>query len=106
MALNSIIGINTLQPINLNSLGLENVPAADNESSSVSFGSYLKDALDKVNNLQLESEQIGNDFAAGKTDNIHQVMIASEKADIALQFTMQIRNKILDAYSEIMRMQI
>jgi flagellar hook-basal body complex protein FliE len=46
------------------------------------------------------------DFAAGRTDNIHQVMIAAEKSDIALQFTMQIRNKILDAYNEIMRMQI
>jgi len=56
--------------------------------------------------LELESQALANAFALGKTDNIHQVMIAAEKADIALQFTLQIRNKILDAYNEIMRMQI
>ena len=44
-----------------------------------------------------------NQFAAGKTDK---VLIAVEKADIALQFTLQVRNKIIDAYNEIMRMQI
>jgi flagellar hook-basal body complex protein FliE len=42
----------------------------------------------------------------GLNDNLHQVMIASEKADIALQFTVQIRNKILEAYQEIMRMNV
>ena len=63
-------------------------------------------SLNKVNDLQLESAELTNDFATGKTDNIHQVLIAGEKADIALQLTMQIRTKILDAYSEIMRMQI
>ncbi|MDF2524550.1 MAG: flagellar hook-basal body complex protein FliE [Clostridiales bacterium] len=106
MAVNGISGINTLLPVNMNGLGSDTLASVDSDSSAVNFGSYLKDALGKVNNLQLESEQIGNDFAVGKTDNIHQVMIAAEKADIALQFTMQIRNKILDAYSEIMRMQI
>lgn len=70
------------------------------------FSEYFKDALDNTNNLLLESEKLTEDFAAGRTDNIHQVLIAGEKAEIALQFTMQIRNKILDAYNEIMRMQI
>lgn len=82
----------------------------DNGSGSTnvitSFSDYMKGALDKTNDLQIESSQITNDFAAGKTDNIHQVMIAAEKADIALQFTMQVRNKVLDAYNEIMRMQV
>lgn len=72
----------------------------------ISFGDYLKNALNSVNQLQLDSQQIGVDFAAGKTDNIHEVMLAGEKADIAMQLTMQIRNKVLDAYNEIMRMQI
>jgi len=72
----------------------------------ISFGDYLQTALNSVNQLQLDSTQIGIDFAAGKTDNIHEVMIAGEKADIAMQLTMQIRNKVVDAYNEIMRMQI
>jgi len=78
----------------------------DEKKDGTSFTEFLKDALNKTNDLQIESQKLQEDFAAGRTDNIHQVMIAAEKADIALQFTMQIRNKILDAYNEIMRMQI
>jgi len=74
--------------------------------ATIPFAEYLKDAIDSANSLILESEKLSEEFAAGKTDNIHQVLIAAEKADIAFQFTMQIRNKILDAYNEIMRMQI
>jgi len=59
-----------------------------------------------VDELEKQSKAVAEDFAAGKTDNIHEVMIAAQKADIAIQFTLQIRNKILDAYNEIMRMQI
>jgi len=102
-----------LSPITsvLESAQLNSVKAAsqDNEKQNenvVSFGDYLKNALDTVNQLQSDSQQIGVDFAAGKTDNIHEVMIAGEKADIAMQLTMQIRNKVVDAYNEIMRMQI
>ncbi|MGI6669482.1 MAG: flagellar hook-basal body complex protein FliE [Acetivibrionales bacterium] len=73
---------------------------------SIPFADYFRLALDSANSLMLEADKIADDFAAGRTDNIHQVMLAAEKANIALQFTMQIRNKILDAYSEIMRMQI
>lgn len=73
---------------------------------SVPFADYMRQALNETNSLLVESEKLADDFAAGRTDNIHQVSLAAEKADIALQFTMQIRNKIMDAYSEIMRMQI
>jgi flagellar hook-basal body complex protein FliE len=71
-----------------------------------SFSQYLMNALNKTNDLKIESDNITEDFAAGRTDNIHEVMIAAEKAGIAMDFTLQIRNKILDAYNEIMRMQI
>lgn len=76
------------------------------ENSGISFADYLKSAIDKTNTLIVESDKLNEAFAAGETDNIHQIVIAAEKADIALQFTLQIRNKIFDAYSEIMRMQI
>lgn len=101
MAVSSVNGINTV----LSSLTGTSA-AGSSEDVKIPFADYLKDALDKTNNLILESDQLNEDFAAGKTDNIHQVLIAIEKADIALQFTMQVRNKIMDAYSEIMRMQI
>lgn len=75
-------------------------------SVSVPFSDYLQQAMNNTNSLLIEAGNLANDFAAGKIDNIHQMSIAGEKASIALQFTMQIRNKIMDAYSEIMRMQI
>lgn len=81
----------------------------ENNSASgiaVPFAEYFRQALDSTNSLLIDADKIADDFAVGKTDNIHQVVLAAEKANIALQFTMQIRNKIMDAYSEIMRMQI
>ena len=83
-----------------------NTDSMGNTSEAGSFSEYLNNAIKKVNDFQIEAEALGNQLAAGKTDNIHQVMISGEKAEIALQFTMQIRNKVLDAYNEIMRMQI
>ncbi|HOS69254.1 MAG TPA: flagellar hook-basal body complex protein FliE [Bacillota bacterium] len=76
------------------------------KSGNLSFTDFLNNAIKDVNNLQIESEQLNQAFAMGLNDNLHQVMIASEKADIALQFTVQIRNKILEAYQEIMRMNV
>jgi flagellar hook-basal body complex protein FliE len=97
---------NTLNPVQFNTNNTLNSNNDGQQGQAVSFGDYLKNALDSVNQLQLDSEQAGLDFAAGKTDNIHDVMIAGEKADIALQLTMQIRNKVVESYNEIMRMQI
>ena len=101
MAIGGINGVNTILPSNF---GVESTQ--ENNNSTVRFTDYLNEALDKVNNLQLDAENMANEFAAGNTDNIHGVLIASEKAEIALQLTMQIRNKLMDAYNEIMRMQI
>ena len=78
----------------------------ENSKKDMNFQSIFNEALEKSDSLILESEKLANDMAVGNIDNIHQVLIAGEKADIALQLTLQIRNKILDAYNEIMRMQI
>lgn len=92
------------QQVNLNNQGILGSDKDNNDS--VSFSDFLNGAIQQVSDLQNQSDQLNEDFALGKTDNIHQVMIAAEKADMALQFTVQIRNKILDAYSEIMRMPV
>ncbi|NMB08849.1 MAG: flagellar hook-basal body complex protein FliE [Tissierellia bacterium] len=70
------------------------------------FSEILNNALDNVNRLQLESDEYRNLLITGEIDNLHDVTIAQEKANIALQLTLSIRNKILEAYREIMRMQI
>ncbi len=76
------------------------------EQSEKPFGEFLKDALNDVNNLQNESKQASLNLAAGKIQDIAEVTIASEKAAVALQLTMQVRNKVVDAYQEVMRMQV
>lgn len=73
------------------------------------FDAIYKSALnmlDNTNNLQKDAEQKSLDFALGKIDNIHDVMIAQEKASIALQYTVRMKNAVMDAYNEIMRIQL
>ncbi len=102
MAVNSISQVKQLIPDNV---GLSSINE-EAKTPEISFGEYLNSALMKVTDMENQASKLKEDFALGKTDNIPEVLIAGEKAGIALQFTMQIRNKILDAYSEIMRMQI
>jgi len=104
MAIDKIGTVGSLAPTHSIFTDIEN----DNAISGVTvpFSDYLKQALNSTNDLLIQSQNLSDAFAAGETDNIHQVMLMAEKADIAFQFTMQIRNKIMDAYSEIMRMTI
>ena len=71
-----------------------------------SFGTYLKDALSEVNRLQLASEKQNALLAAGEVQDVSQVIVAGQKAEIALQLTLQMRNRAVSAYQEIMRMQV
>ncbi len=97
MNVNKVLDVGKLSPTN-------NI--INTKDSKASFEDIFKNALDQVNDLQLQADEYDRLFATGQVDNIHQVMIASEKAEIAMQFTLSIRNKILDAYKEIMRMQV
>jgi len=70
------------------------------------FAEILKEAFDKVNQVQKNAEQMASDFALGRISNIHEVIIEAEKATIALRLTTEVRNRIVEAYREIMRMQL
>jgi flagellar hook-basal body complex protein FliE len=72
--------------------------------ASKSFSAFLSDALEQVNQAQVESAKLADKFAAGQIEDIHQVMIASQKSSLMLQMTMQVRNKVIESYQEIMRM--
>ena len=76
------------------------------ETEGPSFADTLAQSLDKVNTLQKDADVAIQDFVAGDTRNIHETMIAVGKADLAFRLTMQVRNKIVEAYQEVMRMQI
>ncbi|HWR40400.1 MAG TPA: flagellar hook-basal body complex protein FliE [Patescibacteria group bacterium] len=71
-----------------------------------SFGAFLTDALGQVNQLQNDSRQASVNLATGKLNDISEVAIISEKASLALQMTMQVRNKVVESYQEVMRMQV
>ncbi len=76
------------------------------EEGKKNFGEFLTEALGEVNSLQQNAAKASFDLAAGNLQDISQVTIAAEKATIAMQLTMQVRNKVVDAYQEIMRMQV
>ncbi len=66
------------------------------------FQSMLVDSIKEVNKLQLDSNNAIHQLAAGKTESIHETMIAMEKASVSFQMMMQIRNRIIEAYQEIL----
>lgn len=73
-------------------------------SSGTSFGDMLQSALGNVSGLQDKAASMAQDFAAGKTSDVHGVMIAAEQATLALEMTTQVRNKVVEAYQQIMQM--
>ncbi len=75
-------------------------------AEGASFADTLKQAVGQVNELQKASDKSMQNLATGRTDNVADVMITAEKADIALRVMVQVRNKIIDAYNEIMKMQV
>jgi len=74
--------------------------------NSKAFSEILDNALSNVVDSEKVDDSNTNQILAGNIDNIASQMVDMVEADIALQFTMQVRNKIVDAYQEIMRMQI
>lgn len=87
------------------SLGLEGEQPSGTSRGVGGFGEYLNRALQKVNNLQIEADQMAEKVAQGEED-IHNALIALEKANLALGLTVQVRNKVVEAYQEIMHMQM
>ncbi|MDR3563810.1 MAG: flagellar hook-basal body complex protein FliE [Negativicutes bacterium] len=80
--------------------------STDSPKGTQSFGEVLANALGDVNKLQQDAQQASVNLATGKIQDVSEVVVATEKATIALQLTMQVRNKVVDAYQEIMRMQV
>ena len=81
-------------------------PGEANGVDGSSFADTLAQSLDKVNSLQKEADVAIQDFITGDKRNIHETMLAVGKADLAFRLTMQVRNKMVEAYQEVMRMQV
>ena len=88
--------------------GLEEIPSAPSgrgpsDSGSV-FAETLKDAILSVDRLQKESESAQASFARGEEIDLHDVLIKIEEAEVAFKTMMEVRNKLVDAYREIMQL--
>jgi flagellar hook-basal body complex protein FliE len=76
---------------------------------NTTFDSFLNAAMDIINEtnaFQIRAEQLQTDLATGKTDDILSVLLAQDRAFSSLNFTVQVTNKIIESYREIMRMQM
>lgn len=70
------------------------------------FSSVLKGAIEDINKLQNNADQAIAKLEVDNTTSIHEAVIALEKADVSFRAMMQVRNKIIDAYQEVMRMPV
>lgn len=98
-----IKGVSNLNSENDNHLKIGSKSKADNLNS---FGNLIKEKIANTNSLINQADDMMTRFSAGEKISIHEVMIASEKASLAFDMTMEIRNKALEAYNTILRTQV
>jgi flagellar hook-basal body complex protein FliE len=91
----------------LGGIGRLGAPDAAESSTKVSFSDALKASLQNVSNAQSQADDMGKKFAAGDDSvSLSDTMIAMQKASISFQATVQVRNKLVSAYHDIMNMQV
>lgn len=73
---------------------------------SATFSQAIKKAVGEVNSLQGQADKLAVNLASGDVEDVHKAMMAMQKARLALDFTIQVRNKVIEAYQEVMRMQV
>ncbi|WP_010269585.1 flagellar hook-basal body complex protein FliE [Paenibacillus senegalensis] len=103
--------VETLASTGLQSLGPVqntriNVPRENAIELSGKFNQMVNDAIANLNNQHHQVNQLNEQFVRGELNDVHQLMIASAKAELGLQLTVQVRNKAIESYQEIMRMQM
>ena len=82
------------------------VSRASKDGVSPPFMDVLKESIMKVNNVQVESDKLVQRLALGEVEDISEVSIAVEKAELALRLMVQIRDKLVDAYQQVARMSV
>jgi flagellar hook-basal body complex protein FliE len=75
-------------------------------NQSGSFGDMIRDAINSVDKASKTADQQVEDVVSGKSENIHEVMISLQKAQLSFQLMVEVRNKAIEAYQELSRMQI
>lgn len=76
------------------------------EAGDSSFAGLLNDSLKKLNEAELKADSLAGDLLTGDIQDLHQVTIAVEEAKLSIQLAIEVRNKVIEAYQEISRMQV
>ncbi|MGO4543871.1 flagellar hook-basal body complex protein FliE [Paenibacillus sp. 2TAB23] len=97
------MSLGPIQPVKL--VEAKPIQEATPAQLTQSFGQYLQTAIDNVSNQEKNVHKLNDKYLIGEVD-VTKVLIASEQAQLSLQLTSQVRNKVVEAYQEIMRMQI
>lgn len=96
-----------LNPIVTQMLPLNGLPQSNATSpGQVSFGEMLSSQLGKVEQAQSKADALTQQLVSGQKVELHEVMIATQEAKLMLEMTMQVRNKVVEAYKEMMNMQL
>jgi flagellar hook-basal body complex protein FliE len=98
--------ISPVNNIDLVDSGKAKVEVKQSGDPAVSFGDMVKHAASQVNKLQSQADESAVQMATGDLEDVHRATIAMQKAKLALDLTIQVRNKVIEAYQEIMRMQV
>ena len=98
----------SIDPITMIGAMLPNIQAGMNpgDAAQPSFTDWMTQQVANTNDLIIQADNGVRKLALGETENLHQVMIELEKAKLSFELIMQVRNKLLDAYQDLMRMQI
>lgn len=100
-----MLDINKLSGLSTADL-LKNKGVNANPTSGKDFGQVLKDSLGEVNTMQQTSEKAMSDIATGQVKDLHQASIAIDKAEMSMKLMLEVRNKAINAYKEILRTQM
>ncbi|WP_250673008.1 flagellar hook-basal body complex protein FliE [Paraclostridium ghonii] len=98
--------INTISNIAPNNNLLTGTSKAGKIEKENSFGDVIKEALDKVNDKQVQSNQKIQDLIKGENVSMHDVMLSAQEAQLSMQLMLEVRNKIYEAYQELNRVQL
>lgn len=86
--------------------GAQKAAKANEAKENQDFSNLLSDAIDAIKETEAESDAASEALLTGESNDIHTALIASQKAEIAVSYAVQIRNKMIDAYNDIMNMQV
>ncbi len=107
MALSSVALKAYSQAAQVKPVAVEGVRATTSTTASAtrSFSETVRQSLHAVNELQQDKARLVEEFASGKNQNVHELMIGLQKAGLAMELTAAVRNKVMQAYQEVMRLQ-